>query len=138
MILIYFIYRVSKQYLDLYKRNFVLVFELLKHDVMDLILADEDEDNGSNASQSQHSVDNDFELKMRMRGCYLRYVNYQNFVDAFRDGNFKPRKLINQSILDVFTKEEVNQINPQNTLMISLLEIGNTIDGVTIISKLLK
>ena len=105
---------------------------------MDLILADEDEDNGSNASQSQHSVDNDFELKMRMRGCYLRYVNYQNFVDAFRDGNIKPRKLINQSILDVFTKEEVNQINPQNTLMISLLEIGNTIDGVTIISKLLK
>lgn len=93
----YLLFRVSKQYLDLYKRNFVLVFELLKHDVMDLILAEEDEEIESNMSHSHNPAnhDNEFELKMRMRGCYLRYVNYQNFVDAFCNGNFKPKKLIN-------------------------------------------
>jgi len=110
--MIYLIYRVSKQYLDLYKRNFVIVFELLKHDVMDLILADEEEEIESNGSENQYMTkDKDFESKMQLRGCYLRFVNHQNFVDAFRDGNFKPKKLINQSILDVFTKAEVDQIN---------------------------
>ena len=32
--------QVSKQYLELFRRNFILLYELVKHDVMDIIFED--------------------------------------------------------------------------------------------------
>lgn len=49
-----------------------------------------------------------------------------------------PAKNINLSLLNIFNGTELKLIDSSNLMLISLMEIGNTIDGVTIASKTLK
>jgi|APSaa5957512535_1039671.scaffolds.fasta_scaffold21255_1 hypothetical protein len=51
--------QVSKQYLELFRRNFILLYELIKHDVMDIIYPKD---------QSAEPEQAEFENNMRIRG----------------------------------------------------------------------
>ena len=77
----------------------------------------------------------EFEDHMRTRAYFIKYSNFQQFNSAnFDIANVKN---INSSIIDIFTTDELKQISSSTTLLVSLMEIGNTVDSVTIISKIL-
>lgn len=50
--------QVSKQYLELFRRNFILLYELIKHDVMDIIFPEQ---------APSANTDVEFEHNMRIR-----------------------------------------------------------------------
>jgi len=67
---------------------------------------------------------------------YVRFSSYAAAPDLKGAGK-APAKNIKVSLLDMFPAPELKRIDPSNLMLISLLEIGNTIDGVTIASKTL-
>ena len=73
---------------------------------------------------------------MKLRAFFIKYSNFQIFDDENYD--VSNIKIINTSIIDIFTADELKQISSSTTLLVSLMEIGNTVDSVTIISKVLK
>lgn len=68
---------------------------------------------------------------------YLRFNQYASQAKDLVPLEDDPSKCTDYSIIQGFTKSDLLSMDSPNLLMISLLEVGNTIDGVTIASQIL-
>lgn len=75
--------------------------------------------------------------KQQVTTTLTRFNNYGAIVELLKVKEDDPPKQIEVCLMDMFTKPELDQMDASSLMLISLLEIGNTIDGVTIASKTL-
>lgn len=75
--------------------------------------------------------------KKQLTSSFSRFNNYAPMADLLKVKDDDPPKLIDLCLMDMFTHAELQLMDASSLMLISLLEIGNTIDGVTIASKTL-